>query len=129
MRFLLFFIFLIGCARQNQDINHWWENNGKLKILCTTAMIQDIVNEIGGEQVDTWTLIQGELDPHTYQMVKGDNEKLAFADIIFYNGVGLEHGPSLYHYLTTHPKAIPLGDKVFETIPSSLIFVKGQKDP
>ena len=69
-------------------------------------MIDDLVEQVGGEYVDTTVLIKGGFDPHSYQLVEGDDEKFAFADVIFCNGVGLEHGPSLQHYLKTHPKVV-----------------------
>ena len=35
--------------------------------------------KVGGDHIDTLTLIKGDLDPHSYQLVKGDDEKLGFA--------------------------------------------------
>lgn len=127
--FYLLLLFVIGCSpsSRNEEFLNWSKPNGKLKILSTTAMINDIVRQVGGNFVDTLTLIQGDLDPHSYQLVKGDDEKLARADIIFYNGLGLEHGPSLQHYLENNPKAIPVGDIIHKD--SQLIIVDNQKDP
>jgi manganese/zinc/iron transport system substrate-binding protein len=105
------------------------KSNGKIKVLSTIAMIDDLVKEIGKEQVDSITLIKGELDPHSYQLVKGDNEKLEVADIIFYNGLGLEHGPGLQSALKNSNKAIPVGTKIIEKEPSLLLEVNGQIDP
>src|ERR1700722_8944557 len=98
--------------KSQENLRQWMDPNGKIKVLSTTAMIDDIVKQIGGERVDSITLISGLLDPHSYQLVKGDDEKLMKADIIFCNGVGLEHGPSLRNFLENSPKAICLGDKV-----------------
>jgi manganese/zinc/iron transport system substrate-binding protein len=92
-------------------------------------MISDLVKHVGGEHVDVLTLIQGEMDPHSYQLVKGDDEKLASAQLIFYNGLGLEHGASLSRYLQKNPKAIGLGNKIEQKNPSLMIWVNGQKDP
>jgi manganese/zinc/iron transport system substrate-binding protein len=92
-------------------------------------MIDDLVRQIGGEHVDTAVLIKGELDPHSYQLVKGDDEKLAFADVIFYSGLGLEHGPSLHGYLKDHKKAIGLGDWLIGRHPPLLLYFRGQPDP
>jgi manganese/zinc/iron transport system substrate-binding protein len=103
--------------------------NGNVKVFSTTAMINDIVRQIGGSYIDSSVLIKGELDPHTYQLVKGDDEKLALADIIFYNGLGLEHGPGLQEYLNQHSKAIPLGNRLMEKHPEWLLKYKGQLDP
>jgi manganese/zinc/iron transport system substrate-binding protein len=116
-------------SERNAGFRTWIENNGKIKVLSTTAMINDLVQQIGKDHVDTLTLIQGQLDPHSYQLVKGDDEKLVFAQLIFYNGLGLEHGPSLYYHLSDNPKAIALGDQIEQQDPSSIIYVQGQKDP
>ena len=137
MKGLLFlFICLIGlCActndgRQRQlEMERFRSKDGKVKVLSTIAMIGDLVNQIGAEYVDSLTLLRGDLDPHSYQLVKGDDEKLAYADIIFYNGLGLEHGPSLQHYLENHKNAIGLGNKVMDQDPALILRVQGQLDP
>lgn len=59
----------------------------------------------------------------------GDDEKLAFADVIFFNGLGLEHGPSLQKYLAGDRKAIPLGNKILEQTPNLILYHEGQSDP
>lgn len=125
--------FLSSCGDQHVQRQHeyqkWLQDNGKVKVLSTTAMIDDLVKQVGGDHIDALTLIQGELDPHSYQLVKGDDEKLSFANLIFYNGLGLEHGPSLHRYLVGNPKALPLGDKIELEDLSAVIYVNGQKDP
>lgn len=132
--FLMGFLILNGCSsdrhqQQQAHFQQWIQNNGKIKVLSTTAIIDDLVKQIGGEHVDTAVLIQGELDPHSYQLVKGDDEKLAFAQMIFYNGLGLEHGPSLQAYLSNNPKAIALGDLIDQEKLGRVIYVEGQQDP
>src|SRR5262245_55176684 len=93
-------LILISCGGTNNDNSKDWNaKNGKVKVLGTTAMITDLVKQIGGDRIDVITLIQGELDPHSYQLVKGDDEKLKTADLIIYSGLNLEHGPSLKAYL------------------------------
>lgn len=107
----------------------WDQTEGKIKVLCTIGMITDLVKEIGGEHLSVLTMVRGELDPHSYQLVKGDDEKLAAAAIIFYNGLGLEHGPSLREYLSSSGKAVNLGDAIKEIDPSSIIFLDNTPDP
>ncbi len=102
---------------------------GKIKVLSTTAMIDDIVGQIAGERVEHIPLITGQIDPHGYELVKGDDEKLCFADVIFYNGLGLEHGASLRYGLLKHPCAIELGKVFQENLPDALLYVGGQIDP
>lgn len=131
--FLTFVLLLVSCepsAENSRDsLRVWMQPNGKLKVLSTIAMIDDLVDQIGGPYVDGITLIKGDLDPHSYQLVKGDDEKLAFADLIFYNGLGLEHGPSLQNFLHSSSKATALGDKLRESDPQAIILYKGQVDP
>jgi manganese/zinc/iron transport system substrate-binding protein len=127
-------LFMGGCSsdphqKRQVQFQQWIQNNGKIKVLSTTAMIDDLIKQVGGEHVDSLVLIQGELDPHSYQLVKGDDEKLAFAQLIFYNGLGLEHGPSLHTYLLRNPKAIALGDLIDRQQPNLIVYVHGQKDP
>lgn len=128
------FLTMSGCTSEQHQkrqahFQQWLQNNGKVKVLSTTAIIDDLVKQVGGEHVDTIVLIQGELDPHSYQLVKGDDEKLSAAQIIFYNGLGLEHGPSLHTYLQKNPKGISLGDLVDQQEAGRIIYVQGQKDP
>ncbi len=133
--FILFILILctIACTDESRKRQTEMENfraqDGKIKVLSTIAMIGDIVHQIGGDYVDSITLIRGDLDPHSYQLVKGDDEKLAYADVIFYNGLGLEHGPSLQHYLETHIKAVGLGNKIMQQKPHLFLWVQGQVDP
>jgi manganese/zinc/iron transport system substrate-binding protein len=117
-----------GSSRQN-EFREWIKDDGKVKVLTTTAMINDLVKKIGGDHISSLTLIQGELDPHSYQLVKGDDEKLQFAKIIFYSGLGLEHGPSLQYHLIGNERGVSLGDYLEEVEPEAIIYVNGQKDP
>ncbi len=129
---MLLLVLFSGCGtgdsvhKSNQE---WMKPNHQIKVLSSIAMIDDLVRQIGGEYVDAAVLIKGELDPHSYQIVKGDDEKLAFADVIFFSGLGLEHGPSLQGYLLNHDKAIALGDRLTGINPSLLLYFRGQPDP
>lgn len=126
--------FLFGCdtgtsLRLFEKQKHWMEDETRLKILCTTRMIEDLVAKVGGEYVNTLSLITGEIDPHSYQLVKGDDEKLLRADWIFANGLGLEHGPSLRTYLSMSNKCTFLGDVWADKYPERLLIIEGGVDP
>ena len=130
----VFFILTLSCQTEvktdaNSESHQWMSSNGKLKVLTTIAMIQDIVKQVGGEFVDATALINGDLNPHSYQLVKGDDEKLIFADVILSNGLGLEHGPSLLYHLQNNPKVVFLGNKIQQGNPEEIIWVDGQVDP
>jgi len=123
---------MVGCSKPMHKqkahlLSEWMQPSDTIKVLSTTAMIDDIVGEIGGEHVLHMALIKGELDPHSYELVKGDNEKFSCADVIFYNGLELEHGASLQYQLKKHPQAYSLGEYVSER--EELIFIDEQVDP
>lgn len=127
---LLFCALVVACGGDSQNnLKTFMTSNGKLKILSTTAMINDIVQRVAKDRVDTIVLIAGNLDPHSYQLVKGDDEKLSYADLIFANGLGLEHGASLQSFLGSSSKTIFLGNLVQKKFPDSILYVKGQIDP
>jgi len=127
----LFCLFLLtACSKTpTQDLLSWMRPDGTLKVMSTTAMIADLVEQVGGASISSICLIIGELDPHSYELVKGDDEKFANAHLIFYNGVGLEHGASVLCHLGNSAHAIALGDKVFEKFPERFLTVDGQIDP
>lgn len=125
-------LFVVGCTgpqERNEQLKKWRVPNGKVKVLSTIAMIDDLVKQVGGERVDTLVLIAGQLDPHSYQLVKGDDEKFVSADLIFFNGLNLEHGPSLQKSLYSNSKAVGLGDKIKENEKGLILHYNGQIDP
>ena len=68
-RWLLCLIFLlcIGCGSANSNARHqrvgqWMKLDEKKKILCTTAMVADLVQRVGGDRIDVLTLIGPEHD-------------------------------------------------------------------
>ncbi len=122
---------LTGCSssRTPSAIEIWAEQNGKVKVLSTTGMIDDIVRQIGGDRIDHIALITGEIDPHSYELVKGDDEKLSLAQVIFYNGLGLEHGASLRYQLEHHANAVSVGAAVLEKYPQLILHADKEIDP
>ncbi len=124
---------MVSCQREPsarfKKIEAWKHADGQLKVLSTIAMIEDLVKQIGGEHVASVALIEGELDPHTYQLVKGDDALFCEADLIFYSGLGLEHGPSLHQYLQQSDKAFSVAEEIARQNPEGVIWIHGQPDP
>ena len=71
----------------------------------------------------------GNAHPHSYELVKGDDEKLERADLIFYNGLGLEHGASLSGWLHASGKAEAVGDRILKSEPEKILRKGGAIDP
>lgn len=125
--FIFFLVFPL-CEVKEDRLDEWMREEKKIRVLSTTAMIGNIVEEVGGEYVDVLTLIEGDLDPHTYEIVKGDAEKFLRADLVFANGLGLEHGSTLHKQL--HRKgALFLGDIVYQERPHDFLTTDVGLDP
>lgn len=92
-------------------------------------MIDDIVGAIGGDRIDHIALMAGEIDPHSYELVKGDDEKFLMSQIVFFNGLGLEHGASLRYQLQQHKNAINVGGAVLEKDPQAILRINKEIDP
>jgi manganese/zinc/iron transport system substrate-binding protein len=75
-----------GCASKERPDN----DHGKMKIVTTTGMIKDAVENVVGEHAEVIALMGPGVDPHLYKATQGDLQKLTDADIVFYNGLHLE---------------------------------------
>lgn len=123
--------FLSSCSNEMQhaQFQEWTGETKKIRVLSTTAMLDDLVGQIGGERISHLSLMVGDVDPHCYELVKGDDEKFCLAQIVFYNGLGLEHGASVRYQLETHPCSLALGEEVARLFPEKIIYVNGEIDP
>ncbi len=61
-----------------------------LRVVSTTAMVNDLVKRVGGAEVDAQVLMGPGVDPHLYKATAADVLKLNRADVVFYNGLLLE---------------------------------------
>ena len=84
--FLLLTLLFISCNKQNREKI----SGERLKIVCTTGMITDIVQNVAGNNADVYGLMGPGVDPHLYKATPNDVKALYEADIIFYNGLHLE---------------------------------------
>ena len=98
----------------------WMADDGKMKVVCTTAFVGSLVRSVGGDAVDVLDLISGPNDPHSYQLVKGDEEKFRRADVVFCSGLGLEAGSTVRKILRVY-KACSIGDEVAKSSKEAVI--------
>jgi manganese/zinc/iron transport system substrate-binding protein len=61
-----------------------------IRVVTTTGMVADLVENVGGERVEVTGLMGPGVDPHLYKPSAGDIRRLESADIVFYNGLELE---------------------------------------
>lgn len=121
-----------SCAkgeRTQTDFEKWVNETGKIKVLVTTAMIEDLVKRVGQDHVSVIAMIKEDADPHSYEIVKGDDEKFFYADVVFSNGLQLEHSASMQHQLSRHRNVVRLGDELFSRFPEKMIHVDQEIDP
>lgn len=86
-KYLILVALLAIVACKNKSGN---DSNGKLKVVTTTTMITDMVQNIGGDVVEIQGLMGSGVDPHLYKASEGDVSKLFNADVVIYGGLHLE---------------------------------------
>lgn len=84
--FSVLLLTLLGCNNNNETIE-----DGKIKAVSTITIINDMVKNIGGEKVNAVSICPVGTDPHTYIAKPSDPKMVSESDIVFINGLGLEH--------------------------------------
>ena len=64
--------------------------HGRPRVVCTTAMVGDLVREIAGDEADVTVLFGPDVDPHLFRPTRDDVAALTAASIVFHSGYGLE---------------------------------------
>ena len=64
----------------------------KLRVVATTAILGDVVRNVGGDAIDLTVLIGPGQDPHAYEPTPRDVAAMEKAQVVFENGLGLEAG-------------------------------------
>lgn len=62
----------------------------KLKVVATTNIVGDVVNQVGGDRIELTTLMDVGVDPHTFVPSPSDTAAIHDAHVVFANGAGLE---------------------------------------
>jgi manganese/zinc/iron transport system substrate-binding protein len=114
-----------GCGKNSQIT----EKDSRKKVLSTVAQIGDIVSRVGGDRIKSTILVRGELNPHSYELVKGDDEKIQGADLIIYNGLGLEHSASVSSMIDGHPNKLAVADTIQALQPEKILWQGSTPDP
>jgi manganese/zinc/iron transport system substrate-binding protein len=81
---------LFWAVRYEQSPLKGEKKDSKIAVICTTSLIFDVVQRLGGERIEARALMGPGVDPHLYRAREGDIHALIAADIIFYNGLHLE---------------------------------------
>ena len=60
-----------------------------ISVVATTAVLADLVRQVGGNRVSIYNLVPPGSDVHTYQITPRDNVEVSQASLIVSNGAGL----------------------------------------
>ncbi|MCX7877178.1 MAG: zinc ABC transporter substrate-binding protein [Ignavibacteria bacterium] len=77
---------IISCKEKNEN-----QRTDKILAVSSITIIADMVKYIGGDKVDSRSICPVGTDPHTYKPKPSDPKSIAESDIVFINGLGLEH--------------------------------------
>jgi manganese/zinc/iron transport system substrate-binding protein len=66
------------------------DNDPRPKVVCTTGMVADLVQRVGGDHVRVTQLMAAGVDPHLYETTPKDVQLLQKAKGIAYSGLHLE---------------------------------------
>lgn len=67
-------------------------NSEKLQVVTSFTLLEDMVKEIGGDDIEVYNMVPTGTDPHEYSPLPEDTKAMSDADVIFYNGLNLEGG-------------------------------------
>jgi manganese/iron transport system substrate-binding protein len=62
----------------------------RMNVVVSLDLFADFARQVGGDRVDVFALIPAGADPHTYEPTPSRVTKLAKADLVIVNGLGLE---------------------------------------
>ncbi|GAB4460568.1 MAG: zinc ABC transporter substrate-binding protein [Elainellaceae cyanobacterium] len=61
-------------------------------VVATNTILADLTQQVGGEAIALVSILKPGDDPHVYEPVPSDTQRLEDADLILYNGYNLEPG-------------------------------------
>lgn len=77
-------IFILAACGTNSSGKD--NSDGKIQVVTTFTILEDMVNEIGGDQVEVYNLVPIGTDPHEYEPLPEDIKKASDADAYFIMG-------------------------------------------
>lgn len=85
-------IFLTACSQKslNQSDNNSESDNNELVVYTSFYTMYDFANKIGGDKIKVENLVPTGVEAHDWEQSTGDTVKLNNADILIYNGLGME---------------------------------------
>lgn len=86
---LVSIIVMAGCAKPETE-QTGIKKTKSLKIITSFYPLYEIARQIGGDNVEIVNLVPGGVEPHDYEPTPRDIINMREADLVIYNGLGLE---------------------------------------
>lgn len=86
---------------------------GKLRVVTTNSILEDMVQQVGQERVQVYSIVARGTDPHEYEPRPTDIAAAAEADVLFHNGLNLETGGSGWFTKLVETSGKHFGQDVF----------------
>ncbi len=80
-------ILAAGCG---DDSDGGDDSSAALNVVTTLPLFADMVSNIAGDRANVDSILPAGAEPHTFEPSPSDTRKIAEADVIFANGLGLE---------------------------------------
>jgi manganese/zinc/iron transport system substrate-binding protein len=84
-------VLAVGCGEDSEEgSGEALAEDQPIQATVTTNIVGDLVEQVGGDDVEVTALMGPGVDPHLYRASQGDVSALQDADVVFYNGLFLE---------------------------------------
>jgi len=70
--------------------NFVFASNETIRVVTSFSVLEDLVNELGGDHISVVNLVGRDSDAHMYQPIASDAVAIAKADLVIFNGLGFE---------------------------------------
>lgn len=118
---------LVACDREVDGDADTDTDTDQLQVVATTTMLEDLVQQLGGEHIEVESLVSIGGDPHVYQPRPDDARTVAESDAVVMNGLLLEGWmENLVRHAGGERPVIVGGEAIDE---EALIRVEGAVDP
>ena len=129
---------IAGCATGKENSSQTTSataENKKIQVVTTNSIIYDMTKNIVGDLVDLHSIVPVGQDPHEYEPLPEDVQKVQKADLIFYNGINLENAEDAW-FTKMVKNAGKVADKDYFAVSDGVDVIylegeneKGKEDP
>ena len=133
---LLSLVGFAGCSTNTTSTTTTKSNEPKkVQVVATNSIIYDITKNVAGDLADIHSIVPIGQDPHEYEPLPQDVQKIHDADLIFYNGINLENAEDAW-FTKMVKNAGKVADKDYFAVSDGVDVIylegeneKGKEDP